>query len=70
MLQDNGRAAYKPLLQQLIVFLPGFWEDLADIAALGAMAQGLVHQHQRQHRLRRWRGTDADAGVVAAGDGD
>ena len=33
----------------------------ADIAALGAMAKGLVHQHQRQHGLDDGRGADAHA---------
>src|SRR3546814_6865098 len=39
---------------------------LAHVAALRAVAQGLVHQHQRQHRLADRRGADAHAGVVAA----
>src|SRR5690606_29553916 len=41
--------------------------DRADIAALGAVAQGLVDQHQRHHRLGDRSGADADAGIVAAG---
>src|SRR5690606_31962079 len=41
--------------------------DIADVTALGAMAQGLVHQHQRDHGLADRHGADADAGVVAAG---
>jgi hypothetical protein len=40
---------------------------LAHVAALGAVAQRLVHQHQRQHGLGNGRGADAHAGVVAAG---
>src|SRR3546814_9640553 len=43
---------------------------LAHVAALRAVAQGLVHQHQRQHRLADRRGADAHAGVVAAGGDD
>src|SRR3546814_4185478 len=35
---------------------------LAHVAALRAVAQGLVHQHQRQHRLADRRGADAHAG--------
>ncbi|KAG1303835.1 hypothetical protein G6F62_015771 [Rhizopus arrhizus] len=31
------------------------------------MAQRLVHQHHRHHRLGDRGGTDADAGIVAAG---
>src|SRR5687768_1472687 len=46
------------------------WRDLADVAALRAMPQRLVHQHQRQHRLADWRGADADAGIVATGGDD
>ena len=38
----------------------------ADVAALRPMAQHVVHQHQRQHRLGDRRRADADAGVVAA----
>ena len=37
-----------------------------DVGALGAVAQRVVHQHQRQHRFGDGRGADADAGVVAA----
>ena len=36
------------------------------VTALRAVLQGGVHQHQGQHGLGDGRGTDADAGVVAA----
>jgi hypothetical protein len=36
-----------------------------DIGALGAMAQGLVDQHQGEHGFGNRRRPDADAGVVA-----
>ena len=43
------------------------------IATLGAVAEGVVNQHQRQHRLSNRGGTNPHAGVVAAvgfhGDG-
>src|SRR2546427_22888 len=39
--------------------------DRADIAALRTMAQRLVHQHQRHHRLGDRGGADADTGIVA-----
>src|SRR5690606_15265688 len=35
-------------------------EYFADVAALRAMAQGLVHQHQRQHRFADGHRADAD----------
>ena len=36
------------------------------VAALGAVAQRMLHHDQRQHRLGDRRRPDADAGVVAA----
>src|SRR5690606_34400069 len=39
----------------------------ADVATLGAMAPGLVHQPPGHHRFRDGRGADADAGVMATG---
>ena len=39
----------------------------AHVRILGAMAQQVVHQHERQHRLGDRHGPDADAGVVATG---
>jgi hypothetical protein len=41
-------------------------EVAAHIGALGAVAQRMVHHHQRQHGLGDRRGADAHAGVVAA----
>src|ERR1700754_25448 len=38
----------------------------AHIAALGAVAQGLVHQHQCQHGFGDGNGADTDAGIVAS----
>ena len=40
------------------------------IRVLRAVAQRVVHEHDRQHGLGDGRGTNADAGVVAAGGGD
>ena len=37
-----------------------------DVGVLRAMAQRVVHQHERQHRLGDRRRADADAGIVAA----
>src|SRR5690606_14918978 len=44
--------------------------DLAHVAALRAMAQRLVDQHQGQHGLADRSGAYAHAGVVAAGGDD
>lgn len=40
------------------------------VGVLGAVAQGVIHQHQREHGLGYRRGAQADAGVVAAVGGD
>ena len=41
------------------------WRRAHHIGILGTLAQRMVDQHQRQHRLGDRRGADADAGVVA-----
>jgi hypothetical protein len=38
----------------------------ADVAALRAVAQRVIHEHERDHRFGDRRGADADAGIVAA----